>query len=108
MDSENEPVTVELRFAPGQPTRRVKETVWHPKEQVTDTPDGGCMWSAPVAEWQEMLPWIRGWGSDCEVVRPLQLRETLMGEARAMAEQYGWFVNSHPRQRQSATADFFG
>ncbi|MBP8003253.1 MAG: WYL domain-containing protein [Chloroflexi bacterium] len=106
--SENEPVTVELRFAPGQPTRRVKETVWHPKEQVTDTPDGGCMWSAPVAEWQEMLPWIRGWGSDCEVVRPLQLRETLMGEARAMAEQYGWFVNSHPRQRQSATADFFG
>lgn len=101
--SENEPVIVELRFAPGQPTRRVKETVWHPKETVTDTPDGGCLWSAPVAEWQEMLPWIRGWGADCEVVRPRALRQALIRETLALATVY----NLNSAEKGNAIMDIF-
>lgn len=87
---EGEPETVKLKFAPGHATRRLKESVWHPLETVDDTEDGGCLWEAPIAEWQEMLPWIRGWGSECEVLEPRELRETLMGESRKLASLYGW------------------
>lgn len=56
-----------------------------------------------------MLPWIRGWGADVEVIGPTTLRETLMGEARAMAEVYGLHVSVQATGQSSATLDeFFG
>jgi CRISPR-associated endonuclease/helicase Cas3 len=84
---EGEPVPVKLRFSPAV-TRRVKESIWHPLEKVTDTEDGGCIWSAEVAEWHEMLPWVRGWGADVEVLEPEGLRNALTREAQALAELY--------------------
>lgn len=36
-----------------------------------------------------MLPWIRGWGSDCEVLEPVELRQVLIRETRALATVYG-------------------
>ncbi len=63
---------------------------------------------AEVAEVQEMVPWIRGWGADVEVLVPVELRETLMGETKKMAEQYGWFVSSQPSEKSSTLDDFFG
>ena len=81
------PLTVKLRFSPTV-TRRVKESIWHPLENVTDTEDGGCLWSADVAEWREMLPWVRGWGADVEVLEPKELREALVRETRKLAEVY--------------------
>jgi CRISPR-associated endonuclease/helicase Cas3 len=102
-------VTVKLRFSPTPAAiRRLKESKWHPLERVTDTADGGCLWCADVAEPREMLPWIRGWGADCEVLEPRELRETMMGETKAMAEQYGWFISSQPSGNSSTVADFFG
>lgn len=88
--ADKDPITVKLHFAPGRATRRLKESVWHPTEEVTDTADGGCIWQAKVDEWQEMLPWIRGWGADCEVLGPKRLRERMIMEAKEMAEKYGW------------------
>ncbi len=85
--ADREPVTVKLRFSPSV-TRRVRESIWHPLETVESTEDGGCAWSAKVAEWREMLPWIRGWGADCEVLEPRELREALVKEARSLAEVY--------------------
>lgn len=84
---DQEPVTVKLRFSPTV-RKRVKESIWHPLEKVEDTEDGGCLWSADVAEWREMLPWVRGWGADCEVVEPEGLREELMREAKRLARVY--------------------
>ena len=89
---EGEPVTVKLKFAPGEATRRVQESVWHPLEQVTPTEDGGCLWQAPIAEWREMLPWVKGWGAEVEVLEPGELREALRREAQRLAEMYGVVV----------------
>lgn len=89
-----EPHRVVLRFAPGQATRRLKESVWHPLETVIDLEDGGCRWEAPIADWHEMLPWIRGWGAEVEVLAPLRLREEVMGQARQVALLYGWSVTT--------------
>src|SRR3989304_610994 len=84
---DKKPVTVKLRFSPDV-TRRVKESIWHPLEKVEDTEDGGCIWSADVAEWREMLPWVRGWGADVEVLEPEGLKEELKQTARDLAIQY--------------------
>lgn len=85
---EHAPARVRLRFSPAA-TRRVKESIWHPLEEVTDTEDGGCLWSVEIAEWREMLPWVRGWGADCEVLEPEGLRSALEKEVKKMARVYG-------------------
>lgn len=105
--TDKEPVEVVLKFS-RQVAKRVLETMWQVGEETAvSEADGSVIWRAKVDEWQEMLPWIRGWGADCEVLEPLDLRETLMGEAKAMAEQYGWFIARQTEQHPSAASDFF-
>lgn len=84
------PEIVKLKFTGPEAIKRVKETIWHPLQAPPqDQPDGSCIWEAPIAEWQEMLPWIRGWGADVEVLAPKELREKLRREAQNMAKVYG-------------------
>lgn len=107
--TDEEPVEVVLKFHP-RVALRVRETRWHRSEQVEELPDGSLLWRARVAEVQEMLPWIRGWGADVEVLKPQELRERMMGEARRLAQLYGWHVSSVPPEstRSSTLEDFFG
>jgi CRISPR-associated endonuclease/helicase Cas3 len=86
--TEAEPQKVVLRFHP-RVAPRIKESRWHVSQRLEEQADGYLMWSAQIAEPQEMLPWIRGWGADCEVVEPKELREALIGETRRMARVYG-------------------
>lgn len=104
--TENEPVEVVLKFHP-KVAVRVQESRWHQSEQTVVETDGFLLWRAWVAEPQEMLPWIRGWGSDCEVVEPVGLREEMMGEARRMAELYSWYVSSSGKQYGTTVLDDF-
>lgn len=85
------PVEVILRFGP-RVANRVRETRWHRSEQVTVEPDGSLLWRAWIAEPQEMMPWIRGWGADVVVLKPTTLRETLRQELAEAAKYYGWTV----------------
>lgn len=86
--TDEEPVEVVLRFGP-RVARRVKETRWHRSEQVVEVEDGCLLWRARIAEPQEMLPWIRGWGADVEVLEPQGLRLTLIEEVKKLVEVYG-------------------
>ncbi len=94
--------TVRLRFRPGV-ARRVEETLWHHTQQITRQPDGSVIWEAQIADWREMLPWIRGWGADCEALAPEGLRKRLEREAARMAGLYrvadvsGKFYYAHSR-----------
>jgi len=85
--TEAEPVEVVLRFHP-RVVRRVLETRWHRSEEVEEQPDGSLIWRARVAEPQEMLPWIRGWGADVEVVGPKKLRLAVMRETKRLMQLY--------------------
>lgn len=106
--TDQEPVEVVLKFH-RQVAKRVLETTWQFGEKTAvDETDGSIIWQAMVDEWQEMLPWIRGWGADCKVLGPVELKETLMGEAKAMAEQYGWYVSSQESSNSTTLIDFFG
>lgn len=84
---EGEPIEVRLRFS-RDVARRVRETRWHPSEKRRDLSDGGVEWQATVDEPQEMLPWIRGWGADVEVLAPPELRTMLIEEISAMNDLY--------------------
>jgi CRISPR-associated endonuclease/helicase Cas3 len=108
--SDEPPVTVRLRFAPGVATRRLQESVWHPLERVSELPGGGCLWEAEIAEWREMLPWVRGWGADCEVLEPVEMREMMIGESRALFGLYGLAQNADGGNHGSSSTldDFFG
>lgn len=90
--TEAEPVEVVLRFHP-RVARRVRETQWHRSERVEEQPDGSLLWRAQIAEPQEMVHWIRGWGADVIVEAPQELREQLAGEARRLAQNYAWEVH---------------
>jgi hypothetical protein len=73
------------------------------------------IWRAEIDEWQEIVPWVRQWGAAVEVVEPKELREELMGEAKALAERYGWSVHRGADASDAQTPsvkqtfrDFFG
>lgn len=87
MYGDEEPVEVCLRFNHWV-TKRVKETVWHPSQHIKDTADG-CEWRAWIGDTLEIENWIRGWGADCEVLAPIDLREKLVKAARRFAAMYG-------------------
>jgi len=86
--TEQTPVTVRLRFHPNV-AARVQETRWHRSAVTTPQPDGYLLWEAQIAEPREMLPWIRGWGGDVEVLEPERVREAVVKEVRRMEKVYG-------------------
>lgn len=92
MYSEETPVRVRLRFS-ADVTPRVRETRWHPNQEITPTRDG-CEWSALIGDTLEIEPWIRGWGGECEVLEPLALRESILSHVRRSMQVYG--LNAAP------------
>ncbi len=94
MYGDEELVEVRLRFSHWV-TKRVKETLWHPSQQIVETAEG-CEWTAQIGDTLEIENWIRGWGSDCEVLAPQELREKMVKEARRLAHMYGVTPKSTP------------
>ncbi len=87
-DAEDEPTPVLLRFS-RDVARRVRESRWHPSEKVTEETGGDLVWRAEIDDIQEIIPWVRGWGADCEVLEPPELRQKLERDARLLARVYG-------------------
>lgn len=83
---------VELKFSAAV-ADRVREAVWHPSQRLRSLADGGCSLTLSVPSLVEILPWIRSWGPDVEVLRPQALRELVAEEATALVRLYrceGW------------------
>ena len=106
-----ETVQVILRFHPDV-AKRVQETNWHPSQQLAwdEEKQFFLLVSFEVADTTDLKPWIRTWGANCEVLAPTELRDEMMGEARRLAELYGWqahriAIDDHTHER---FADIFG
>jgi len=78
---------VKLKFSP-QVVRRVKESIWHPSQQIEDLPDGSCIVTMEVPSTLEMVPWIRGWGPDVEVLTPEFLRREFENWSLRLYQMY--------------------
>lgn len=87
MYGDEDPVRVRLRFS-ATVTPRVRETRWHPGQEIVLT-RAGCEWSALIGDTLEIEPWIRGWGCECEVLEPEELRASVADHVRRAMHTYG-------------------
>ena len=82
------PVRVVLRFEPRH-YDRLLESVWHATQSIHKDADGYVIFRVEVSEPEEMVPWIRSWGSGVVVEEPPELRQRLMRSVMRQAQQYG-------------------
>jgi len=80
-------VDVRLRFDKAV-ARRVRETVWHRSQVLTDLPDGRLEMTVRVAGIVEIRPWILSWGDQVEVLEPADLRDAVSAAVRGAAARY--------------------
>ncbi len=83
--------TVKLKFS-SNVRKRVLETNWHFSEQterVISNPNQPLDWQVQVADATDMLPWVRGWGGDVEVIEPAWLRNNVINHVRRLNLIYG-------------------
>lgn len=85
--SDNEAITVVLRFSP-RVVRRIHESYWHSSQRLEDLPDGSCVFTAHIGSLVEFTPWVRQWGADVEVLEPQTLRTEISAEATKLAKIY--------------------
>jgi predicted DNA-binding transcriptional regulator YafY len=79
-----EPVEVRLRFYPPA-AARLKESIWHPSQALSDGPKGSVNMTVTVTGTVEITPWILGWGDAVEVLAPPDLRKKISGIGTKMA-----------------------
>jgi hypothetical protein len=77
----------------------VRESRWHPTQQLEDTPDGGVIMTVTVASTMEIGRWVREWGDKAEVLEPIILREELREEALHILRQYTRQAKVEKRRR---------
>lgn len=79
--------TVRLRFT-GNAAERVQDNVWHESQELKPLDDGAYELTVQVGDTKEMIPFVRQWGHECEVMEPEHFRKTIAEHARRMAELY--------------------
>lgn len=81
-------IPVTLRFNAFR-ARWVREQLWHPAQEVRETPDGGIELSFPVADFREVKMMVLQFGADVQVLSPEALRDQIGDEVARMSEMYG-------------------
>jgi predicted DNA-binding transcriptional regulator YafY len=79
--------TVRLRFDKSV-AHRVRESVWHRSQRLTELPDGGVELEVTVAGIVEIRPWILSWGEGVEVLEPPELRTSVADAVRGASARY--------------------
>ena len=80
---------VKLKFS-RQVAHRVKKLRYHPSQRITEEcSDGSVIMEFEVCGLVEMQSWILQWGSQVEVLEPLQLREDILQAAQNVVKIYG-------------------
>ncbi len=82
---------VVLEFSP-EVAVRIRETLWHPEQEIQDLSSGGVRLTLPIAvnSYLELKPWLLSWGATVKVVSPDSLREELRASVLAMARGMGF------------------
>jgi predicted DNA-binding transcriptional regulator YafY len=63
----------------------ISETYWHKTQVLTPLEDGGLLFESTVDGLNEIVWWVLSFGSHARVEEPRELREMVMGEAKALA-----------------------
>lgn len=82
--------TVKIRFSK-RIAPYIQESLWHWSQQITPLPEGGILYEVRVNFPREVAWWALSWGSEAEILEPLELREYVAEEVRKMAAVYKSF-----------------
>ena len=88
---ENRPKeNVILDFSPDVAIR-IRETLWHPEQELKNLAGGGVRLTLPIAEasYLELKPWLLSWGATVKVVAPEPLKKSLQESITAMSKNAG-------------------
>ncbi len=83
----DETLEVVVDFAPAV-AHRIRETVWHPTQRVTDLEGGGVRLALELPSTLEFIPWVRSWGENAVVVSPDGLRVEIANSLERAADAY--------------------
>ncbi len=81
------PQKITVRFAP-QVARYVEETQWHPSQRCARRRDGSLDVTFQLTNTEELKRWVMGFGPRACILRPKALREEILQELQAAAQQY--------------------
>lgn len=73
---------VELIFSKDV-AKYIKERRWHPTQRIRDMKDGRVKLSFKACVDFELIHWVRGFGSDVDVVRPKELKNMADGKVKS-------------------------
>ena len=82
-----EDVTVKVRFSP-RVAPMIRESQRHPSQQIEELPGGGLIFTVTVSGTEEIGSWILGWGSEAEVIEPLELRAKMLETGEELVRTY--------------------
>jgi predicted DNA-binding transcriptional regulator YafY len=88
MRGNGKPWRVHLHFT-GEAARYVQLREWHSTQQLKQRPDGSVELTLSVTHLLEVRRWVMGYGAECEVLEPAELREQIRLELRKSTELYG-------------------
>lgn len=86
--TEQDPVSVILQFDPKH-YDRLLESIWHPSQQIRVNNSGYVIFAVEIAAPEEMIPWIRSWGSGVTVLEPEALRRRIIATLKRQIASYG-------------------
>lgn len=78
---------VELLFSAKQ-APWIKERLWHPQQVLQEADDGKLYYKVRVTGLGEIKRWVLQYGAEVEVLKPLELRASIMREVEEMQNMY--------------------
>ncbi len=69
--------------------RRIKERVWHPTQEIADSPDGSCTLRMRVQGLTSVVRWVLSFGRHARPLSPPALVQAVRAEVRAMSAMSG-------------------
>lgn len=79
---------ISLHFRGQDVIKRVLETNWHPSQKSQRVTPDILLWQVEVADTTDIFPWIRSWGSDVEILQPMNLRQQMISQLKKLQELY--------------------
>lgn len=67
----------------------IKETRWHPNQEIIKQEDGSILFKALVDDLGEIKNWVLGFGEKAEVIAPMKLRNEIKKEVYSLFHSYG-------------------
>jgi len=82
-----EQVDFKVRFS-GEAAVAIKTSQHHPNERIEEQKDGSVMYEVKAAGTDEFLRWVLGFGAEAEIIKPITVREEMVGILKAALDGY--------------------